>query len=732
VTLMSFWSKLASVILVVLIGATASLISVFNQADRLREEVDRYPAGATVISLYGVSEDRSAGILSVLDRFAVADGHAVVRVDPQASSVDGGLTGLRVGVAASTRTPPTGLSLRFLGTTLVDTATLPTLLTSGPAKSIGLDVNAADAVAAVPELAFAPRIAVIHLAHLVDTSGTINGTYRVVGADPAVSDLVKSLADATDQSPESMLAPSHGQATDDGLLPTILLGCLIAASILLVLVLVFEALRSFPVLGVHLLLGRSSWGFATTLFRPVLVAAGATVLLSMVIIVVLAPGYQVNGPLLSAAWSGAVVGAVPVLVSVAIGVSVVTSTKPVNAILGRYSKSLLLGVLAGFYVVTVAGFSFMLGYIDGPIKEAGKLAEVSHTWSAVEHQQILYQLSSGNDEASISGQATQLTTDFFDWYSSIANKPGVTLIHTVHYDRQTLSGWSGVYASVPTKPFWYIAASPTALAAQGFPVSADVVARAERGERVFLLPATWTGATKSAMQGWLTEDSHPAYDPSIRTTYFDTETVGFEEYSAKVPLFSWTTDPALPQTVTDPVILVTTPENMIPFESESLLANGLENSYVKLSPAAARKYTSSSYLARYHLDDNRVQFLPVSDFIAGLTKTIDSTLQLFGGVILFVFLLLTVTLIALLRLFTNTYREELAVKRMLGYPLIRLFTAVILVIGVTGTIAVITATLLQSKTAVLGNIVLLVIQAALVAFLIRRYSRLQLSTALKE
>ena len=89
-------------------------------------------------------------------------------------------------------------------------------------------------------------------------------------------------------------------------------------------------------------------------------------------------------------------------------------------------------------------------------------------------------------------------------------------------------------------------------------------------------------------------------------------------------------------------------------------------------------------------------------------------------------------LVALLRLFSNTYRESLVVKRMLGYPLIRLFAPALVVITVTGTVAVVVASLLQSKSAILGSIILLAIQLALVTFLIRRYSRLQLSSALKE
>lgn len=728
------WSKLTSIVLVVLIGATASLILVLNQGDRLVQEVDRYPAGATSIYIYDVTEERSAGVLSVLGEFADAGGRAVVRVDPQANNVDGGLSSLRIGVIAKLGSTPAALDLRHLGTTLFDTATISKLLTSAPAKSIGLDANAADVITGIPELTFAPRISVVQLPHLVDSSGTINGTYRVVGASPAeLNELLRSLATATGHSPDSLRDSAHGQDTDGGLLPLLLLGFMIAASLLLLLVLVFEAVRTLPVLGVHVLVGKSQWGFAIALLRPVWVTIGATMALSVLFTVMLAQGYRLNGTLLTAAWSGAVVGALPAVLCVGIAVAVLVSTKPVNAILGRFSKKILLGIVACFSVLAVAGFSSLLVAVDGPINEVGKLANVRQTWASVEHQQVLYKMSAGTDSASFTGGSTQLVQDFYHWYSSIADKPGVTLIHSEYYDRQVVDAWATEYKSAPTKPFWYMTASPSALAAQGFTVSDDLVARAKRGERVFLLPDTWNDATKRAMRGWLDEDTHEGGAPSIRTKFYDSDKLDFEEYAPKTPLFSWTTDPTLPTTVTDPVIVVTTPENMVWFESESLdSAGGLENSLVKLSAAAARQYTSTRYLARYHLDDNQVTFLPVSEYIAGLTKSIQATLQLFGGVILFGAVLVVISLVALLRLFSMTYREQLAVKRMLGYSLARLFVMPVLVVGVTGVLAVTVAGLMQSKSALFGNIILLAVQLALMTSLIRRYSRVQLSAALKE
>ena len=44
--------------------------------------------------------------------------------------------------------------------------------------------------------------------------------------------------------------------------------------------------------------------------------------------------------------------------------------------------------------------------------------------------------------------------------------------------------------------------------------------------------------------------------------------------------------------IKDPIILVITPENMIYRETESLIAIGLENSYIKFEGEAEAKYLS--------------------------------------------------------------------------------------------------------------------------------------------
>lgn len=730
---MSLFSKVTSSLLVFLIAATTSVLLLFSHGAVLRQSVEQYPAGGTSLHLFGIPEDRSSSVLSVFGEFTQVRGTAVVRVDRELSNVDGSLTGLRIGVATDPGRPAPALDFGFLGTTFFDAPALSRLLAADAEKSLGLDANAADVLSDIPELAFAPRIVVVQLPRLVETSGTINGEYRVVGADAdRLPTLLASLEAATGRSADDLTSSLRGEQTDAGLAELILTGLLLAAALLLLLLLVFETLRAARTLGVHLLVGRSKCGYTLALFAPVLLWVVLAVPLSMVLTVVLARGFDLTGPLLAAAGSSAAAGAAIVLLCVAAAAAVLLSIRPVDAIRGRSSKKLLLGVLAFFYVSSVAGFSLAFAALDGPLDEAGELAEVKSAWTGFAGQQILHRQIAGEDAASFSGRSSRHTQDFYDWYASISEEPGVGLVNTVHYGADVLDHWRGVYSSVPHAPFWYMAASPGYLASQGFEVADGLVARAKAGERVFLLPGTSTAAESEAMKAWLEENSRVDYEASVRTHYLDHPKVGFEEYRPETPLFLWNTDRALPQRATDPVILLLTPQNMIPFESESLAAVGLENSYVKLSAEAAEAFTSPHYLSRFGLDDNDPRFLPVSEFIAGLTKSIQEFLSLFGGVALFLSALCLIMLATVLRLFATIHREALAVKRLLGHSLARVFAPLIITVGAVGALAIAVTVAARSTSGTLANVAMLVLQGLLLVWLVRRHSRLQLASALRE
>ena len=45
-------------------------------------------------------------------------------------------------------------------------------------------------------------------------------------------------------------------------------------------------------------------------------------------------------------------------------------------------------------------------------------------------------------------ESPQHGKDFYDWYRSIADTPGVTLVNTVYYGQDILTRWTGVCETV--------------------------------------------------------------------------------------------------------------------------------------------------------------------------------------------------------------------------------------------------------------------------------------------
>jgi hypothetical protein len=196
-------------------------------------------------------------------------------------------------------------------------------------------------------------------------------------------------------------------------------------------------------------------------------------------------------------------------------------------------------------------------------------------------------------------------------------------------------------------------------------------------------------------------------------------------------MLTWSENPSLPSTVTNPVIFLATASNMIPFESESLSASGLQNSYVKLDGNAAAAYLSQSYLAKYKLDDNHPRFLAVKDFIAGLQKSLSDTLQLYGAIAFLSILVELVLIAALVKIFAISRREEIAVKRLMGHPLLGIFLPPMLLIITVSSLCVLGALALRSNSAVAIAAVAGILQIVLLLFQARRASRTQVSQMIK-
>lgn len=181
------------------------------------------------------------------------------------------------------------------------------------------------------------------------------------------------------------------------------------------------------------------------------------------------------------------------------------------------------------------------------------------------------------------GDFKKFYMDAYNWYKKIENNEGVYLIHTTYLDNMVLDIWreNQVYNSIPDKAFWYFIASPSYIKNIGINISDEEITNAKDGVRLYLLPDTLSEEEMKKMKLYLEEDAlKNAKESSIKTTFTKEQEIKFITYTPDRNYFTWYSEKGQPLVDKAPVIYVCTSENMKYFESESLIATGLD-SYVK-------------------------------------------------------------------------------------------------------------------------------------------------------
>lgn len=724
------------VLLVLFLAICTGTLSLFYRAAEFGKASDEYPNNSAELTVSNVDEVQHASVLSAIASYTAANHATVFRVDTVLSQVDRGAGAIRIGVFAGSESDLTDASvLRFMGTEVVSTEAIAKLLAAEPEQTLGLDQNAADTLLNVPHLSFAERLSVMQLAELTQRSETVSGTYRFIGVDEqTLSELSAQINSITGDTTAQVGSALQGSAVDRSFSFLVPLIGLVAVSGLLQVLLLVQAFRSLQELGTHLILGWSAFDYCVSLFRSVLLSMLLVYPVSFLVTFFTMQGYGL-ATVATVALPPALVTVAITLATVVVASLVLLLVRPVTAIRNLVSKKIMIVMLAITYCASAAGVIGMSIFLDGPIREIDRLGSVSQQWQRVTDYQILYKQDAGDDSASFTSGGGKLMADYYAWYRTIAAEAGVSVVNTRYHHKEQLENWRelGVYQNIPNKPLWYFAASPSYLESVGLNLNQDLLSRADSGERVYLVPDSYSEADAAALKAWVAEDviQLSQQDSVIQTEFTQNPRHSFESYQVAEPLFTWSADLEVESTTADPVILVVTPQNMSFFESESLSAIGLENSYIKLSSDAVAKYGSSEYLAKYNLDDNRPEFRPVSDFIAGLQKNIQEFLQLFAGVSAAVLLLEILALLTLTKLYAAVNRRSLAVKMLLGHSPLHSFRFTFAAVIAVNLLGVLIGLIAQSNVAVLVSAVMLVVQPAILTILVAQSHREQIAFAVK-
>ena len=201
------------------------------------------------------------------------------------------------------------------------------------------------------------------------------------------------------------------------------------------------------------------------------------------------------------------------------------------------------------------------------------------------------------------------TVDVYNWYKSIEGEDGVYILHSDHYTEDLLDSWRAhkIYDNVPEKGFWYFAVSENYLRDRGYALSEEDSEWIHSGGRLYLLPGSMPEEELEVMKEYLKEEALYGLtgDPMIRTVFELDPKIEYRIYS-----FDGTLETEEDGEINDPVIFVCSSENMKFFESESLIATGKRDSYIKLTKDAYERFIKNGFPEEFK--ERKITFLPLS------------------------------------------------------------------------------------------------------------------------
>lgn len=725
--------NVAVIVLFALMAVAFTLESIVNVGIDFGQKVREYPDSGFEFSLIKAPEESANKVQEFLWKCADDNDAMIIRRDDVLSKIDGSVDAYHLGFYGNVSKNSDALELKMGSADLLNEVNLSKLLTSGPDSTLGLDKIRPDMVGGIPSIKFSPRLVAVQLQKLIEDSGTIRGKYSVVGLSQQQFDsLVGELSSATGLTTDEILHPLAGSATSESFFNSIMLAVGIICFVLVGLVTLIWALLQVKPFGVHLILGWSKAGYLLKSYAIFLAGIACLAIVPVILCLHCFIDFPLQFVLLSVVPAQILKFFVIAVLALLPSVLAVLLVRPVAAIRGQISHRSLLVLVVGLFLFSSVGTVASLRMIDGPLREVRNLSEVQAKWQDYGDYQILYKDSVGDNPSSFAQQSDEHLKELYSWYSAIQDLPGVSLVHTAYYGSDLFDIWKGSFNTVPIKPFWYMTASPSYLQEVGFDVTTEDSASAKDGVRVYYLPDTYSEDERQALEGWLSEDALKDRGESIVTPFMQDQQIEFRYYTPKDNLFMWNSELSESFEAPDPVVLLTTAENMTPFESESLNAIGLSQSYLKLTGEAVASYANQDYLAQYSLDDNQLEFRPANDFIAGLQKNMTEFIQLFGGVALFIIILDLGLLAAVITLYGKINLETVAVKRLLGFPLMNIFWMPFILVISVGLISVVTSALLGSAIGVRIVFALFVAQLLLMFFQANAMATKQIVSVVKD
>lgn len=588
---------------------------------------------------------------------------------------------------------------------------------SDNSMTIGLDKGSNNMLYELPDLLFSTPVVIERLDYTFQNTNTINGIYHINGLNDAVSrdNFLLHLSKMSGISVEDLTKESFGSNTDQGIWGIILaISILVNAFILLILFLIC-VLQSFKHFGTLILLGWDRKELWSAFFKN-------SLLFSIYIIPIISlcswllSGWSSFG--LSSfilVFAGVSLSVLLLLFIFIIPTIVVYSVSPLAAIHKRLPMKPLMVTCLLFYTL-VAGLLIAISYsLDAPMNQFIDNMKVSREWKNVEDMYVISSFVEGDDVGTYAGTTNSLERSMYNFYQRISKLPGVYIAQGQFLNQESLDAVYGTYQHVPKKPFWYLKFSYNYLQDLGIPLSDEELLEMRNGTRLYLLPNTLNTEELEVMKAYL-QESVTVKPGDLQTNFTENPKFMFKVYQPSRPIFTWSDSISYGTTSENPVIFVSTPENLYFMESANLVVSGY-NGLLKIRDRETMKQVVSILETEFpDLKDNRLSFTTVKNFINGLQKDLSYTFYLFGTIISIIIITMMAIFWSFVLMYRMLFEEKLYVQYFMGFSPWKRYIGVLSLIISFSVMELIVSILVGSKLGIVMTLATFAFQIMLLYF----------------
>lgn len=583
--------------------------------------------------------------------------------------------------------------------------------------TIGLDKGSNNMLYELPDLLFSTPVVIERLDYTFQNTNTINGIYHINGLRDAVSrdNFLLHLSKVSGISVEDLTKESFGSSTDQGIWGIILaISILVNAFILLILFLIC-VLQSFKHFGTLNLLGWDRKELWSAFFKN-------SLLFSIYIIPIISlcswllSGWSSFG--LSSfilVFAGVSLSVLLLLLIFIIPTIIVYSVSPLAAIHKRLPMKPLMVTCLLFYTL-VAGLLIAISYsLDAPMNQFIDNMKVSREWKNVEDMYVISSFAEGDDVGTYAGTTNSLERSMYNFYQRISELPGVYIAQGQFLNQESLDAVYGTYQHVPKKPFWYLKFSYNYLKDLGIPLSDEELLEMRNGTRLYLLPNTLNTEELEVMKAYL-QESVTVKPGDLQTNFTENPKFMFKVYQPSRSIFTWSDSISYGTTSENPVIFVSTPENLYFMESANLVVSGY-NGLLKIRDRETMKQVVSILETEFpDLKDNRLSFTTVKNFINGLQKDLSYTFYLFGTIIAIIIITMMAIFWSFVLMYRMLFEEKLYVQYFMGFSPWKRYIGVLSLIISFSVMELIVSILVGSKLGIVMTLATFAFQIMLLYF----------------